>query len=283
MFYGLKSGHARVNLYISSHTDYRVRLVFISGLTFKKSSGTMWRVRYNANENSESSFFSLCEVAADGDKNYYQTTNQSTTVDRVPLEMNGVNNTHDLPQSASIPSINGNLLPWVKADSEDQFGLPRGVNKSPVSNGDLPSSSFPTIDSNLSTDDFIVIPNQNYLVAEQQVPLHSRPSSIRKQVSTQNEPVLPIKMSPHHEDDDASSLNNKNNDKKKSLLYGNQKQILWAVLVRLLLIGHNVLTVWRVVEACNEPYYWLITVANLLLLLELHVVIVHRAGVDYSW
>jgi len=67
------------------------------------------------------------------------------------------------------------------------------------------------------------------------------------------------------------------------LLYGNHYPIFWAVFVRVFLIGHNVLTVWRVTEAYESPIFWLLAAGNLFLLLELHVVIVKRAGIEYSW
>ena len=59
--------------------------------------------------------------------------------------------------------------------------------------------------------------------------------------------------------------------------------IFSAVFVRMLLICHNVVTVWRVTEDFNDQIFWFLIMANILLIVEGFVVIWKRGGVEYSW
>lgn len=72
---------------------------------------------------------------------------------------------------------------------------------------------------------------------------------------------------------------------KKSIdsLYGNNGPILMACFVRLCLICHNVLTVWRVTEAYNDSVYWLLVLGNFFLIFEGQIIVLKRAGIEYSW
>ncbi|XP_045213334.2 transmembrane protein 26-like [Mercenaria mercenaria] len=81
---------------------------------------------------------------------------------------------------------------------------------------------------------------------------------------------------------------NMDNDKKikefdTSLIYGNHCSIFLACLVRMMLIGHNVLIVWRVTVDYKDTMYWLFTVANFFLIFECVIVIIRNAGKEYSW
>lgn len=66
-------------------------------------------------------------------------------------------------------------------------------------------------------------------------------------------------------------------------LYGNRGPILMACFVRLCMICHNVLTVWRVVESYNDSMYWLLVLGNFFLIFEGQIVVLKRAGIEYSW
>ena len=56
-----------------------------------------------------------------------------------------------------------------------------------------------------------------------------------------------------------------------------------AVFVRLMLIGHNSVAVWRVTVAYNDELYWLLLITNLLLMAEGAVAVYWRRGIDYKW
>ena len=59
--------------------------------------------------------------------------------------------------------------------------------------------------------------------------------------------------------------------------------IALAVFVRLVLIGHNALTAWRVAVAYNDDMYWLLAIANVLLIGEGLFTVITRGGMDYKW
>ncbi|KAL4239721.1 hypothetical protein ACF0H5_000524 [Mactra antiquata] len=66
-------------------------------------------------------------------------------------------------------------------------------------------------------------------------------------------------------------------------IYGNHRPMFMAIFVRLLLIAHNVMTVWRVTEAYDNNMYWLMVLSNFFLIFEGQIVVVKRHGMDYSW
>ncbi|KAH3861290.1 transmembrane protein 26-like [Dreissena polymorpha] len=68
-----------------------------------------------------------------------------------------------------------------------------------------------------------------------------------------------------------------------TVLSGNRRDIFWAVLVRIFLVSHSLIAIWRVTEAYSEPLYWFLAASNMFLLLETSIVIVGRAGIEYSW
>ena len=59
--------------------------------------------------------------------------------------------------------------------------------------------------------------------------------------------------------------------------------VFLAIFVRLLLIGHNVMTVWRVTVAYNDDLYWLLLISNVLMIAEGMFTIFTRGGMDYKW
>ena len=59
--------------------------------------------------------------------------------------------------------------------------------------------------------------------------------------------------------------------------------VFLAIFVRLLLIGHNTMTVWRVTLAYKDDMYWLLLIANLLLIAEGVFTVSTRGGLDYNW
>lgn len=83
--------------------------------------------------------------------------------------------------------------------------------------------------------------------------------------------------------DEKADDDNKMDKKYMQLLYGNNGAIFMACFVRLLLMAHNILAVWRVTDAYNDDMYWLLVIANFFLILEGMVVIIKKAGMEYSW
>lgn len=198
----------------------------------------MWLVRYNRTGYSDVGFFSLCEVADDDRKSFWQPTSS----ENVPWGISSVYDTQEHIQTGSTPEVESEPFSWIKSGYIDNsIEFPAEMVKVPASNG--------VISRTIST------------VAESSPVQDTR----QLQVIEQEKP------------------SNKSGIDQHDLLYGNRKQIFWAVFVRLLLIIHNVLTVWRVVEAYDERLYWLMVLANLVMLFELFIVIISRAGVDYSW
>ena len=62
-----------------------------------------------------------------------------------------------------------------------------------------------------------------------------------------------------------------------------KSSMFMACFVRLLLIGHNVLTVWRVTETYNNNLYWLLLISNMLMIAEGLFTVIKRGGIDYKW
>ena len=62
-----------------------------------------------------------------------------------------------------------------------------------------------------------------------------------------------------------------------------KSEMFMAIFVRLLLIGHNVLTVWRVTETYNNNLYWLLMIAHVLTFAEGLFTVIKRGGIDYKW
>lgn len=241
----------------------------------KRGSAVMWQVRYNAGKSSDNAFFTLCELTAD-DKELYQTT----TKQHAPNGITSITDQRYTSMTVSTPEVDEEMFSWVKTEFETSRKFSPDTNKVPVVNGVRPPSISSTA---ASADDGKSMSNGNlhhsFIVAEKQ-------TVIRRQMPLQSETILQdqsdrISVQNHR----PSIEDSESKDKKdtKDLIYGNQKQIFWAVFVRFLLICHNVLTVWRVTEVYDERFFWLITLANILMLLELQVVVIKRAGVDYSW
>ena len=62
-----------------------------------------------------------------------------------------------------------------------------------------------------------------------------------------------------------------------------KSSVFLAIFVRLLLIGHNALTVWRVTETYNDNLYWLLSISNVLMIAEGSFTVLKRGGIDYKW
>ena len=58
---------------------------------------------------------------------------------------------------------------------------------------------------------------------------------------------------------------------------------LKAILVRLVFAVHSLVTIYRVVEAYQNTYYWLLLISLLGLLIETVITLVKRAGKEWTW
>ncbi|KAL3875426.1 hypothetical protein ACJMK2_033374 [Sinanodonta woodiana] len=56
-----------------------------------------------------------------------------------------------------------------------------------------------------------------------------------------------------------------------------------AILARLMLIGHNVIAVWRVTVVYQSPIYWVMLLTNILILGEGQHVLLKRNGIEFTW
>ncbi|XP_045424306.1 transmembrane protein 26 [Lemur catta] len=59
--------------------------------------------------------------------------------------------------------------------------------------------------------------------------------------------------------------------------------LLNALATRLLFVLHSLVGVWRVTEVKKEPWYWLLALLNLLLLLETALTLKFKSGRGYKW
>ncbi|KAF5927878.1 hypothetical protein HPG69_009244 [Diceros bicornis minor] len=59
--------------------------------------------------------------------------------------------------------------------------------------------------------------------------------------------------------------------------------LLNALATRLLFVLHSLVGVWRVTEVKKEPWYWLLALLNLLLLLETALTLKFKRGRGYKW
>ncbi|KAI5154840.1 Transmembrane Protein 26 [Manis pentadactyla] len=59
--------------------------------------------------------------------------------------------------------------------------------------------------------------------------------------------------------------------------------LLNALATRLLFVLHSLVGVWRVTEVKKEPWYWLLALLNLLLVLETALTLKFKRGRGYKW
>lgn len=59
--------------------------------------------------------------------------------------------------------------------------------------------------------------------------------------------------------------------------------IIKAILVRLVLLVHSLLAIWRVVNIANDEKFWYLAIADGVFLLEGIVTIIARKGMEYKW
>jgi len=58
---------------------------------------------------------------------------------------------------------------------------------------------------------------------------------------------------------------------------------LKAIIVRLVFAVHSLVSIYRVVEAYQNPYYWLLLISLVGLLIETVITLVKRAGKEWTW
>lgn len=59
--------------------------------------------------------------------------------------------------------------------------------------------------------------------------------------------------------------------------------IIKAIAVRLVLLIHSLLAIWRVVSIANDNFYWWFAIVDVALVLEGLIAVVIRKGMDYKW
>ncbi|XP_052815202.1 transmembrane protein 26-like [Mya arenaria] len=226
----------------------------------------MWRVRYD-HQNGYDGLFSTYELPnGDFDDEWRRSRSESTPAssrpsrEEVPWAFGSVYDPGSELEAADVKSDKDpvSYLAWIKQPN---------LNDDKAS---IPSVEFKMKDREDS--DSVIFTDKSL-----------EPNHMKLNLSNGSLPIKQLekyhKISDNDDDDEGQEVPKDPN----VLLYGNHRPIFWAVFVRVLLVGHNVLTVWRVTEALGSPLYWLLAVLNLFLLLELHVVVVKRAGIEYSW
>ena len=56
-----------------------------------------------------------------------------------------------------------------------------------------------------------------------------------------------------------------------------------AIIVRLVFAIHSLVSIYRVVEAYQNTYYWLLLLTLLGLLIETVITLIYRAGNEWTW
>jgi hypothetical protein len=59
--------------------------------------------------------------------------------------------------------------------------------------------------------------------------------------------------------------------------------VIKAMLVRIVLLVHSVLAVWRAVSIDNNQWMWLLALADVAIVTEALVTIIKRKGMEYKW
>ena len=59
--------------------------------------------------------------------------------------------------------------------------------------------------------------------------------------------------------------------------------IIKAILVRIVLLIHSLLAIWRVVNIAGNLHFWYLAIADGAFLIEGLVTIIARRGIEYKW
>lgn len=59
--------------------------------------------------------------------------------------------------------------------------------------------------------------------------------------------------------------------------------IIKASLVRIVLLVHSALAIWRAVSISNNEWLWLLAVADVAFITEALITIIKRKGMEYKW
>ncbi|XP_076074835.1 transmembrane protein 26-like [Mytilus galloprovincialis] len=59
--------------------------------------------------------------------------------------------------------------------------------------------------------------------------------------------------------------------------------IVKAIMVRLVLLVHSLLAIWRVVNIANDMHFWYLAIADGVFLIEGLITIIARKGMEYKW
>ena len=59
--------------------------------------------------------------------------------------------------------------------------------------------------------------------------------------------------------------------------------VVKAILVRLLLIAHSVVTIWRTTDVLGDKWYWLLAIANILLVVDGLYSVFKLKGQERKW
>lgn len=73
---------------------------------------------------------------------------------------------------------------------------------------------------------------------------------------------------------------------KKKTGFTNMKpffNIVKAIMVRLVLLVHSLLAIWRVVNIANDMHFWYLAIADGVFLIEGLITIIARKGMEYKW
>lgn len=61
------------------------------------------------------------------------------------------------------------------------------------------------------------------------------------------------------------------------------KNVVKAILVRLILITHSFVTIWRTADVLANNYYWFLALANVLLVIDGLYTVIRLKGQERKW
>jgi hypothetical protein len=61
------------------------------------------------------------------------------------------------------------------------------------------------------------------------------------------------------------------------------KNIVKAILVRVILMTHSFVTVWRTTDVLGSNYYWFLALANILLVIDGLYTVIRLKGQERKW
>ena len=85
--------------------------------------------------------------------------------------------------------------------------------------------------------------------------------------------------------EDSSNDTQSGQDPREKCCYGGGRFLhaLKAMVTRMLFLAHSIICVWRVSERLPEPFWWLLTITFIALIIEALFVLLYNHGKEWKW